>query len=269
MINRNILKKIDQEEVEFYVYHLHIDTTETKAHQHKKGQLLYAEGGIIHIFIQNKHWYLPARCFMWIPAHVEHSIITNSKNGDLYNFYFEGDQHSFFNEVNIYFAPDLLREMILYTKNWKGIISKKEPSKFLFLQALKSNLPEIESIKLPIIVQHPYPKDEKLKEIASFLFYNIHKNYALDEIAKEFGISPRTLSRKFKEDMGINYVRFLRSLRMTKALELIAENKYNMYEVAMMVGYHSLSSFSNIFFKITGIRPTEYLHLLSKNKSKK
>lgn len=58
--------------------------------------------------------------------------------------------------------------------------------------------------------------------------------------------------------MGMNYVRFLRSLRITKSLELIAEDKYNMHEIAMLVGYGSLSTFSNIFFKILQMRPTEY-----------
>ena len=66
--------------------------------------------------------------------------------------------------------------------------------------------------------------------------------------------------------MGMNYVRFLRSLRITKSLELIAENKYNMYEIAMLVGYNSLSSFSNIFLKVSGIRPTEFTQMLQKKK---
>lgn len=71
-------------------------------------------------------------------------------------------------------------------------------------------------------------------------------------------MSTRTLSRKFKEILGMNYVRFLRALRITRSLELMIEGKYNMYEIAMMVGYNSLSSFSNIFKKVIGIPPTEY-----------
>lgn len=266
MMTKEIMKHIDDESVEFYIYHMHLGNIEAQEHQHQKGQLLYAEGGIIHIYINDRHWYLPARCFMWIPANTEHSIVTKSKNGDLYNFYFEGDNSPFYNDPNIYFASDLVREMILYTKFWKGSIDKQLHAKYHFMKALKANLPEMDSIKMPITIQHPYPKNQKLIAIARFLFNNIDKNYSLDEIAKEFGVSPRTLSRKFKEDIGMNYVRFLRSVRMTKALELIAENRYNMYEVAMMVGYSSLSAFSNIFFKLTGIRPTEYLHLISKNK---
>jgi AraC-like DNA-binding protein len=44
------------------------------------------------------------------------------------------------------------------------------------------------------------------------------------------------------------------------------EGKYNMYEIAMMVGYNSLSSFSNIFKKVIGMAPTEYQHKLRGDK---
>ena len=86
----------------------------------------------------------------------------------------------------------------------------------------------------------------------------------MEYIAEKFGMSTRSLSRKFKENLGMNYVRFLRSLRITQALELLAEQKYNIYEIAMMVGYGSLAGFSNIFNKVAGIRPTDYAKLLSK-----
>lgn len=251
---------IDDEGSEMFIHHANLGTVETETHQHTKNQLLYAEGGIIHIFIHDRHWYLPGRCFMLIPAGVEHSILTFSKKVSLYNFYFKVEDYNqnFYGESNIYYAGDLLREMILYTKSWKGKIDKKEAPKYYFLKALKENIPLMETTKLPTEIQHPFPKDPKLIEIAHFLSKNLDKNYTIEEVAKEFGLSTRTLSRKFKETMGISYVRFLRSLRITKSLELISENQYNMYEIAMMVGYNSLSSFSNIFYKIAGIRPTEY-----------
>lgn len=263
---QNFLKNINNKKTDFYIHHVYLETVETDIHQHNKAQLLYAEGGIVHIFINQKHWYLPARCFMWIPANVEHSILSYSKKGDLYNFYFKQvpNENEFYNIPNIYYAGDLLREMFLFTKNWNGTIDKNDSAKYDLIKAIKSILPEMESNKLPISIQHPFPKDQKLIEIAKFLIDNIEKNYTIEDIAKIFGISARTLSRKFKDNLGMNYVRFLRSLRITKSLELIADNKYNMYEIAMLVGYNSLSSFSNIFLKVTGIRPTEFAQMINK-----
>lgn len=266
-----IMAEIDHDENDYYVNHMHLSTVETKVHQHRKGQLLYAEGGIVHIFIEEKHWYLPARCFMWIPSFTKHSILTYSKKVDLYNIYFSNDitQNNFFNVPNIYFANDLLREMVLYTASWFGPIQIDKPAKYYFLKALKENLPVIESTQIPIMMQHPFPKDPKLLEIAFFLSNNLDTSYSIEEIASKYGLTTRTLSRKFKENLGMNYVRFLRSLRMTKAFQLIAEKQFNMYEIALQVGYSSLAAFSNIFLKIAGIRPTDYAKLLNTKSEKK
>lgn len=57
----------------------------------------------------------------------------------------------------------------------------------------------------------------------------------------------------------MSYVKFLRAIRISKALELIAENKYNIYQIALMVGYNSLSSFSNIFNQVIGMRPADFI----------
>lgn len=259
-------KEIDNEEIEFYTNHVLLDRIETGLHRHKKAQLLYAEGGIVHVFINERHWYLPARCYMWIPANCEHSILSYSKNVKLFNFYFsiDDDDLPFYKETKIYFAIDLLREMFYYTKRWVGPVLKTNSAQYYFIKAIKSILPELAVNNIPFTIQHPFPKDQKLIEIASYLLKNIEKNLTIEEIAKEFGLSERTLSRKFKEHMGMNYIRFLRSLRITKALELIAENQSNMLEIALSVGYGSLSSFSNIFLKITGMRPTEYAQILYK-----
>ncbi|HEY4539806.1 MAG TPA: AraC family transcriptional regulator [Faecalibacter sp.] len=260
-------EEINEQNVDFYINHFRIEKIESLEHQHNKAQLLYAEGGIVHIFTNEKHWYLPARCFMIIPANVQHSLLSFSTNIQLYNFYFDvkEEDDDFYRKKNIYFANDLLREMIIFTKQWNG---KLEPNTtaYDFLKAVKSILPEINKKEIPFPIQHPFPRDEKLIEIALFLTRNIEKNYTLEEIAHEFGMSSRTLSRKFKNDLGMNYIRFLRSLRITKSLELIAENKYNMYEIAMLVGYNSLSTFSNIFFKVLNMRPTEYHHMIQHRK---
>jgi len=262
-----VFENINDNHNEFYVKNVLIEKFETFDHQHNKAQFLYAEGGILHIFTDEKHWYLPARCFMIIPAHTPHSLLSFSSNVQLYNFYFsiKDQDDNFFRKKNIYFANDLLREMIIYTKSWDGAI-EKDSNFYHFLQAIKSILPDLNQKEIPFPIQHPFPKDEKLIEIAKFLAKNLDKNYTLEEIALEFGMSSRTLSRKFKIHIGISYVHFLRSLRITRSLELISEKKYNMYEIAILVGYNSLSTFSNIFQKVLSMRPTDYQQMIDNRK---
>lgn len=257
---------LSDSEAYFYIHHAKVEKVETTIHSHNKGQLLYAEGGIVHVFVDGKHWYLPARCYMWIPPNTPHAIMSNSKYVSLYNFYFtiEEMDSEFYKDTNIYFASDLLRQMMLYSKDWEGAIKKFSGTAYNFLMAIKSIIPELKSNIVPFSVQHPYPNDPKLLSIAQFLVANINENYSIEDIAQRFGLSVRSLSRKFKEQLGMSYVRFLRSLRITKSLELIAENKLNMYEVALAVGYSSLSAYSTIFYRITGIRPSEYAQRLRK-----
>ncbi|MFP3831598.1 helix-turn-helix domain-containing protein [Chryseobacterium sp. SIMBA_028] len=259
-MNNSHFKEVEEEDAEFYVYHVLTGNITTDIHYHSSAQLVYAEGGIVHVFTDLKHWYLPARCFMWIPAGTPHYLFSTSPKVDLYNFYFkkEEEESGFFDEINIYSVNELLREMILYTKDWDGKITKNDGSKYYFLKALKGILPEKRDKKLAFPVQHPFPKDETLLKIARYIHANLEKPLTIESTAKEFGMSTRTLSRKFKEILGMNYVRFLRALRITRSLELMLESKYNMYEIAMMVGYNSLSSFSNIFKKVIGVAPTEY-----------
>lgn len=264
---REAFEEINQSETDFFIKHVHLERIESIEHEHPKAQILYAEGGIVHIFTEEKHWYLPARCFMIIPANTKHSLLSFSSSIELYNFYLKVDEddHDIFKHNNIYFVNDLMREMILYTRNWNGALPNNSTA-YHFMKAIKSILPDLNQKEIPFPIQHPFPKDDKLIEIGQFLSKNIEKNYTLEEVANEFGMSSRTLSRKFKNSLGMNYVRFLRSIRITKSLELIAENKYNMYEVAMLVGYNSLSTFSNIFFKVLNMRPTEYQQMIQHRK---
>lgn len=260
-MNESHYRFIEEEDGEFFIFHDFNGNLKTEIHKHSSSQLLYAEGGIVHIFTEHQHWYLPARCFMWIPAGTSHYIFSNSPKLNVYNFYFrkEIDENGFFDEINIYSVSHLLREMILYTKDWNGKITIKDGANYHFIKALKGILPTKRDKNLLLPVQHPFPKDETLLKIAQYIHSNLDKNLTIEATAKEFGMSTRTLSRKFKEVLGMNYVRFLRSLRITRSVELMLEEKYNLYEIAMMVGYNSLSSYSNIFKIVMGVSPSDYL----------
>jgi quercetin dioxygenase-like cupin family protein len=103
-MNDSHFKAVEDEDAEFYVYHVLTGNITTDIHYHSSAQLVYAEGGIVHVFTDLKHWYLPARCFMWIPAGTPHYLFSTSPKVDLYNFYFkkEENESGFFDEINIY-----------------------------------------------------------------------------------------------------------------------------------------------------------------------
>lgn len=252
---------IDKEPRSFFIQFVKIRDLETPFHTHSKPQLLYAEGGVIHIFAEEQHFYLPARCLMWIPPNVNHKILVHSKSVEVYVIHFPDliQDNDFYKEMNIYLVNDLIRLMIYQTKNWTGMILPEEAGKYFFLKGLHYVLSEIESLKIPFQLQHPFPNDARLQAIARYLLENIEESITLSTLAHKFGTTTRTLSRRFKEDLGMSYVRFLRSLRITKSLDYIAQDKYNVEEIAYLVGFSSVSAFSNTFYKVLGIRPHNYI----------
>lgn len=256
------LTAIDAEHYNFYIDHLYVDRIDSREYKHKKARLLYAEGGIIHVFKATKHWYLPARFYMWIPANTTYHLESTSSRIPLYSFYFKemADMPSVLSVPNIFLSNDLMREMFLFARDWAGGVSKTTNySKYCLLRAMMAIIPDTSSPIDAFPMQHPYPKSEKLKSVARYLNSNIDQSFTIEQIAERFGMSSRSLSRLFKEDMGISYVRFLRAIRIAKALELMSENNYTILEIAIRVGYNELSSFSNIFTRVTGIRPSIYM----------
>lgn len=80
----------------------------------------------------------------------------------------------------------------------------------------------------------------------------------LEQIAREVGCSPFYLSRTFSKETGQTIPQYVRQLRMEKAAGLLRTGRYNVTEVALEVGYNSLSHFSQTFHQTYGCCPGLY-----------
>lgn len=65
-------------------------------------------------------------------------------------------------------------------------------------------------------------------------------------------------SEKFKEHTGKNFNEFLKEFRVKKAKELLAMDRYKVYEVAQKTGFSDVKYFMKIFKEITGVSPGKY-----------
>jgi len=79
-----------------------------------------------------------------------------------------------------------------------------------------------------------------------------------DSIAKQAGLSARTMTRIIREEIEISPVDLLTYFRIQKACSLIYQNKLNLTSIAFECGYESLSQFINNFKKWTGSKPSQY-----------
>ena len=69
------------------------------------------------------------------------------------------------------------------------------------------------------------------------------------------------MSVVFKNEMKMNYSKYLTMVRMEKAKELLRQCDKNLTQVAHAVGYDRTAYFSNVFKLYAGIKPTEYQRL--------
>lgn len=98
--------------------------------------------------------------------------------------------------------------------------------------------------------------------IHSVLKY-LNENYSnsslsLNMISENHNVTPSYLSNKFKEEVCINFIKYLNNIRVRKAKELLEDISIKVYMVSSLVGYEDVRYFSRIFRKHTGYTPTEY-----------
>jgi len=96
---------------------------------------------------------------------------------------------------------------------------------------------------------------ERVETVKSALARDLECPPSLAELGRECGCSPCYLSRIFSEETGMTISRYLRNLRLETAADLLRTGKHNVTEVAMMVGYSSLSYFGKAFASHFGTCP--------------
>jgi len=99
---------------------------------------------------------------------------------------------------------------------------------------------------------------DRVEAVRSILRRNLSETPALERIAREVGCSPFYLSRTFSKETGQTIPQYLRQLRLDKAAELLRTGRFNVTEVALEVGYNSLSHFSQAFHQAFGCCPGLY-----------
>jgi AraC-like DNA-binding protein len=84
-----------------------------------------------------------------------------------------------------------------------------------------------------------------------------HAMATVPNVAKKLAISRRTLLRKLSDE-GVGFSEILEKTRVALAKRYLAERDLQISEIAWLLGYHEISSFTRAFKRWTGMTPRQF-----------
>ena len=80
----------------------------------------------------------------------------------------------------------------------------------------------------------------------------------LDQLAEEGHMNKYYLSHAFKREYGISPINYMISKRIEESKYLLAETDLSLSQISQLLGFSSLSYFSQVFRKTQSMPPMEY-----------
>lgn len=106
--------------------------------------------------------------------------------------------------------------------------------------------------------------DESVLHIQLWMQDNYEKPISIANIAKQNGMSERTLTRKFKAACKKTPSEYLQSIRIKNAQEFIQHSNLSISEISERTGFYDSSHLAKGFRKHTGISPSKYKQMVRK-----
>ncbi|MFB5676526.1 response regulator [Paenibacillus terreus] len=102
------------------------------------------------------------------------------------------------------------------------------------------------------------PENHIIRDIAAYLDAHYADEITLQDISNRFYLSREYISRKFKQEFGVNLSEYLSRLRIRQAKLLLLNPRLRLQQISEMVGYQDEKYFGKVFKKLEGITPGEY-----------
>lgn len=88
-----------------------------------------------------------------------------------------------------------------------------------------------------------------MSEIARYMDAHYQEDLSLQQIAARFYLSREYISRKFKQQFGLNWSEYLGKLRINNAKLLLQNPSLRVAKISEMVGFQDEKYFSKVFKK--------------------
>jgi AraC-like DNA-binding protein len=243
-------------EPEAYCFHRSFEPAGPSVFQMDRHYLLYAMAGTIRLEAHGQRWTLPPARAALIAAGEPITISILSRLTSASVLFATDFMPAPRPALSVFDISPLARELIGECRQWgaqSGPLSPYARQVFALLSNVALILAEMPS---PCVM--PVPTSPELTRAMALTEETAAAAPTFAGIARATGQSPRALARRFSEELGMTWSEALRRVRIIRAVEALAGTEAPVTEIALEVGYSSISAFNAAFRELTGKSPTEY-----------
>lgn len=103
-----------------------------------------------------------------------------------------------------------------------------------------------------------FDKDSVVNRIKEYVNEHIYEDIMLENVADELFISTQHVNRILKKQIGETFLQYVTRKKMEKAVELLHDPQYKVYQVGERLGYKTSRYFSKLFYNFIGYYPSQY-----------
>ena len=149
---------------------------------------------------------------------------------------------------------DVVNEFI--NCSFKGVARKS----YLEVKLTEIVLLALQSSNLKSAINKVREEDkEVLVKIENYIQNNLHKDLTIEKLSVLAGFNTSKFKSAFKQFYGVTVFKYITSLRLEKAKELIVNNNYTVAQASYEVGYKNPQHFTVAFKKKLGYLPSQLL----------
>lgn len=218
-------------------------------------ELMYYVKGDTEINFNGKMIHMTKGDLLYLPKGIENDEYTVNVKEDfaVFNVYFYSKFPLPDEAIKISAVSDSFKN--IYEKLYKTWIEKREGYYYKSMQYFYSLL------ELVYKNQNQYrPRTKHLFGVEDYIAENyLKKDFDYDKLLEISGLSYSYFKKVFIQKYGYPPVKYITSLRIDRAKELLITGNFSVSDVAKMCGFENVYYFSNVFKKITGVSPKNYI----------
>ncbi|MDE1184943.1 MAG: helix-turn-helix transcriptional regulator [Pantoea sp.] len=222
-------------------------------HSHATAQLTYCSSGAVTIHTAEASWTLPPYRALWIPSGLTHQ--THAQAGtQTHNLYLTDAGEKKCIEA---LCPLLITRLVHQLVTELDDLPQHQRRNLLILALLFNELSQAQSAQVSCL---PVAKEPRLLTITGALLQQPGNNATLESLGNQAGITPRTLSRLFRQETGLSFAQWRQQLTITTTINQLSQGMA-VEEIASQLGYCNGSALIAMFSKTLGLTPQRYFAL--------